>query len=59
MEEKNVYNWVTACPEWSQPYVHKALELGILKGDEKGQLNLTDDKIWCLVVILRATGKMA
>ena len=53
MEEK-VYNWVTACPAWSQPYVHKALELGIIKGDENGLLNLTDTKIWCLVVTLRA-----
>ena len=57
MEEK-IYNWVTACPEWSQSYVHKALELGIIKGDEKGNLNLTDTKIWCLVVTMRATGIM-
>lgn len=64
MEEKKVekvekvYNWTTACPEWSQGYVHKALEMGIIKGDEKGNLNLTDEKIWCLVVVLRATGVM-
>lgn len=53
MEEK-IYNWTTACPEWSQPYVHKALELGLIFGDEKGNLNLNDDKIWALTVIVRA-----
>lgn len=56
-EEKKVekiYNWTTACPEWSQPYVHKALELGIIEGDEKGQLNLNDEKIWTLTVLIRA-----
>ena len=50
-----VYNWVTACPEWSRSYVHKALELGILKGDSKGQLNLKLSDIRHLVFLLRAT----
>lgn len=54
MEKEQVYNWTTACPVWSQPYVQKALELGIIKGDTNGQLNLTDTKIWSLVVQLRA-----
>lgn len=52
------YDWTTACPEWSIPYVQKALDLGIIKGDEQGRLRLTDDKIWCLVITLRATGHM-
>lgn len=52
------YDWTLACPEWSRPYVQKALDLKILKGDEQGRLRLTDDKIWCLVIILRATGVM-
>lgn len=56
--KENVYNWTLACPEWSQKYVQKALDLGLIKGDEKGYLNLTDTKIWCLVVTLRATGAM-
>lgn len=58
MTKEEVYNWTTACPGWSQPYVHKALELGIVKGDTSGQLNLTDTKIWALVVMLRALGIM-
>ena len=52
------YDWTTACPEWSQPYVHKALELGILKGDTEGRLRLTDVKIFALVMDLRNKGIM-
>lgn len=52
------YDWTTACPKWSIPYVQKALDLGIIKGDEMGQLRLTDDKIWTLVVVLRAMETM-
>ena len=52
------YDWTTACPEWSQPYVQKALDLKILKGDSEGRLRLTDDRIWSLVITLRAHGIM-
>ena len=59
LENKHiVYNWTEACPEWSIPYVQKALDLGLIKGDENGFLNLTDDKIFSLVVILRKDGIM-
>ena len=54
LKKEEVYNWTSACPMWSQPYVHKALELGIIKGDTQGNLNLTDTKIWSLVVMMRA-----
>ncbi len=50
------YDWPTACPDWAIPYVQIALDKGIIKGDDEGRLRLTDDKIWSLVVILRATG---
>lgn len=53
-----VYNWTEACPKWSIPYVQKALDLGWIHGDENGFLNLTDDKIFTLVVILRKDGIM-
>ena len=52
------YDWTTACPEWSIPYVQKALDMGYIKGDEQGRLRLTDDKIWSLVVMLRINGVM-
>lgn len=53
-QEEKIYNWTTACPKWSQEYVHRALEKGLIQGDENGQLGLNDEKIWTLVVILRA-----
>ena len=52
------YDWTEACPDWSIPYVQKALDMGIIKGDEQGRLRLTDDRIWCLVVMLRINGIM-
>ena len=55
---EQIYNWTTACPEWSRPYVQKALDMGIIRGDENGNLNLTDTKIWCLVITLRVAGVM-
>ncbi len=54
-----IYNYIDEnMPEWARPYVQKAVDLGIIKGNEHGELNLTDDKIWTLVVIMRATGVM-
>lgn len=57
-QQEKIYDWVLACPRWSQPYVQKAVDLGWIQGNEKGELRLTDTKIWCLVVLLRALGKM-
>ena len=54
----NYYDWTEACPEWSIPYVQKALDKGFIKGDEQGRLRLTDDRIWCLVVSMRINGIM-
>ena len=53
-----VYNTVKDCPVWAQSYVEKAESLGWIRGNEKGQLKLNDDKIWMLVVLLRAQGIM-
>lgn len=61
LKEENImvyYDWTEACPEWSRPYVHRAIELGFIKGDEQGRLRLTDDRIWCLVVSMRINGIM-
>lgn len=49
-----VYNTVKDCPVWAQKYVEKAQSLGWIQGDENGNLKLNDDKIWMLVVLLRA-----
>lgn len=52
------YDWTLACPEWSIPYVQKALDMGYIKGDDQGRLRLTDDRIWTLVVCMRINGIM-
>ena len=51
--EMKTYNEINDCPAWSQPYVKKAVELGLVKGTGDGKLNLTDEKIWTLTVIVR------
>lgn len=50
------YDTVNDCPEWSRECVKKAIAKGLIHGDEKGRLRLTDDKIWTLVVVMRALG---
>ncbi|MBR0277613.1 MAG: N-acetylmuramoyl-L-alanine amidase [Clostridia bacterium] len=54
----NYYDTINKCPDWSQKYVQKAVDMHILQGDEQGRLRLTDEKIWALVVILRTVGIM-
>lgn len=53
-EDMKIYNTVEECPAWARPYIQKAKGLGWIKGNEKGELNLDDNKIWTLVVMLRA-----
>ncbi len=57
-EEMKYYDTVDECPEWSQPYVQKAVDNKYIIGDEQGRLQLTDDRIWALVVMLRINGIM-
>lgn len=51
---KPKYDWTLACPEWAQCTVHKLHHHGILKGDENGQLRLSDDMCRLLVILDRA-----
>jgi hypothetical protein len=53
-EMEKTYNWTLACPAWSRPTVQKLLDKGYLKGDEKGQLGLTDTMLKLLVINDRA-----
>ena len=55
-EEYTMYNTLEQCPVWAKDYVSKALSNGYIKGDEKGNLNLDDTKIWCLAVMMRIAG---
>lgn len=52
------YDTVEECPQWSIPYVQRAVDEGFIKGDEQGRLRLTDDRIWALVVAMRINGIM-
>lgn len=52
------YNTINECPQWARTYVQTAINKGYLKGNDKGQLELDDMKIWCLVLMLRISGIM-
>jgi N-acetylmuramoyl-L-alanine amidase len=51
---KPKYNWTKACPDWAQATVHKLLQKGYLKGDQNGQLGLSEDMCRMLVILDRA-----
>ena len=57
-EVQSMYNTVDTCPNWAKPYVAEAVSRGYIKGDDKSNLNLDDNKIWCLVVMMRIAGVM-
>lgn len=40
-----VYTTVAGCPDWAREMVQRAVDKGILKGDQAGQLHLTDDNL--------------
>lgn len=50
------YNTIEQCPQWAREYVQSAVDNGLIEGDEQGRLQLTDDRIWTLVVVQRASG---
>ena len=51
---KPKYNWTKACPDWAEATVHKLLSKGYLKGDQNGQLNLSEDMCRILTILDRA-----
>lgn len=53
-EENKIYNWTLACPDWAIPTVQKLLDLGYLKGNEKGELGLSEQSLKVLVINDRA-----
>ena len=52
------YDTLEMCPDWAKPYVKNAIDNKYIIGDEQGRLRLTDDRIWCLVVMMRVNGIM-
>ena len=58
-EENKMYNKISDCPAWAQPYVKTAVDKGYIRGTGDGNLNLDDTKIWCITVMLRIAGIMS
>ncbi len=53
-EVEKVYNWTEEVPEWARPTVQKLLDKGYLKGNDKGELELTYSMLKMFVVNDRA-----
>lgn len=51
---KPKYDWTTACPKDYRPTIHKLTQKGFLKGDQNGQLNLSEDMCRMLTILDRA-----
>lgn len=43
--QPKVYTSVQACPDWARETVQRAVDKGVLKGDQAGLLHLTDDNL--------------
>ena len=53
-EMEKVYNWTVEVPEWARPTVQKLLDKGYLKGNDKGELELTYSMLKMIVINDRA-----
>lgn len=53
-EMEKVYNWTVEVPDWARPTVQKLLDKGYLKGNDKGELELTYSMLKLLVINDRA-----
>lgn len=49
VDEVKRYDWIKDMPDWAKPTVEKLYNRGIIKGDENGALNLTEDIMRMLV----------
>lgn len=49
-----IYNWTIEVPEWARATVQKLLDKGYLKGNDKGELELTYSMLKLLVINDRA-----
>ena len=52
LEEENMvrYQHVEDMPKWAQPEIQELFDAGALRGDENGNLNLTEDMIRMLII---------
>lgn len=52
-EEVITYKTFNDIPEWAKPEIKALMDSGALKGDEKGDINLTNDMMRCLIISKR------
>lgn len=50
------YNAIEELPDWAQEPARELVELGVIKGDEDGKLDLSLDMVRTLMMVLRLTG---
>lgn len=43
--QPKIYTSIQACPDWVQETVQRAVDRGVLEGDQAGRLHLTDDNL--------------
>ena len=53
-EVEKIYNWTEEVPDWARAAVQKLLDKGFLKGNEKGELELTYSMLKMIVINDRA-----
>jgi len=55
LEEENeiIYNKIEEVPKWARPTIENYIEMGLIKGDENGELKLTYDMIRIITIIER------
>ena len=53
-EVEKIYNWTEEVPDWARPTVQKLLDKGYLKGNDKGELELTYSMLKMIVINDRA-----
>ena len=49
-----VYTSVEECPEWARETVQRAVDCGVLQGNQSGALHLTDDNLVNLQMLRNA-----
>lgn len=54
-EEMTRYHTFDEVPDWAKPEIKELMDAGALRGDEKGDLNLSDDLMRALIINKRYT----
>ena len=52
------YKTYDALPDWAKPEIKKLMDAGALRGDENGNINLTDEMLRGLIIGARYADQM-